>query len=137
MNVSSRFTMADVPKKHSQKQMAQLAEEGFFYWEFTVKGNPHKIKVTQEEMDEFIKMDVSFLHRIPFSIPVLTCHGTEDEVINFADAAKLSNVVPNHTLIYIPGATHFFRGKCEVPNHCSDSETASDSISPFPSLLLL
>jgi len=111
VNVSARFDMSKGPKKHTAEEMRQLKDEGFFYWGFSVKGQPKKIKVTQEDIDAFASYDNSFLAQLPFSLPVLTCYGLADEVVPVEDCAGYANVVANHTLKLIPGANHSYKGQ--------------------------
>jgi len=104
--------MKDGPKKHSAEELAHVKEHGYFDWKFTTRGKPSSLKVTQADLDEFAAYDASFLQGLSYSLSVLTCYALNDEVVPPGDCANFANVVPNHTLRLIPGATHTYKGKC-------------------------
>ncbi|RIA93218.1 tyrosine phosphatase family-domain-containing protein [Glomus cerebriforme] len=111
INISARYYMPAVLSRFDKPVFDSLNEQGYFYWEYKIRDEIARMKVTKEDLDNFINYDMSFVRTMPETTSVLTCHGIADEVVPVKDAAFYANLIPNHTLKLIPGANHNYNRK--------------------------
>ena len=65
---------------------------------------------------------------IPQTLPILTIHGLNDEVVPVTDAALIASLIPNHTLRLIPNANHNFSSKHENDGAVTASSQLVDRV---------
>mmetsp|Transcript_15137 Transcript_15137/g.23858 ORF Transcript_15137/g.23858 Transcript_15137/m.23858 type:complete len:316 (+) Transcript_15137:2-949(+) len=110
INLSGRYHLtAQAKGRFTEEQIQQLEQEGSFLWEAGGKQYP----VTQQDFEERRQIDVSLVQNIKRA-KVLTIHGSEDATIPVADAYEWGNLIENHSLEVIEGASHSFRPPGEL-----------------------
>ncbi|KAI8804284.1 Alpha/Beta hydrolase protein [Cladochytrium replicatum] len=118
VNVSGRYTSFSGYMEKYPGIRDIIKERGYYEKTDTLKnGMSRTQRFTKqtlkiwEEWDHFLPRH---LPTIPRSLPVLTIHGTADDVVPVSDAAEFSNRIANHTLRLITGANHLFLGEHAV-----------------------
>eukprot|EP01038_Epipyxis_sp_PR26KG_P017720 gene17720-24691_t len=90
-------------------QLEQISREGSCMWH-TQHG---ELIATCDDIaitDELMNME-AILNKIPFHVPILLLHGTEDELIPIDDAYLYKKCRESIDLTVVEGARHAFRGK--------------------------
>ncbi|KAI8142399.1 Alpha/Beta hydrolase protein, partial [Fennellomyces sp. T-0311] len=119
VNVSGRYKMNDNQIYKNRPEIGEaLDRQGYFDWKVRKRDSFITIKVTRKDVERFITWDNShdvpcIVARMPKTTCVLTCHGTNDEIVPVYNAAMFSNIISNHQLKLIPGANHNFIGQYE------------------------
>ncbi|CAB4401571.1 tyrosine phosphatase family-domain-containing protein [Rhizophagus irregularis DAOM 181602=DAOM 197198] len=106
INISARYNMAAGLSLVENSAFDSLKEQGYFYQNNKIRGEIIRMKVTKEDLHDFINYDMSFVHKMPDTTSVLTCHGIMDEIVSVKDATIFANLIPNHTLKLLPGVNH-------------------------------
>mmetsp|Transcript_21674 Transcript_21674/g.37217 ORF Transcript_21674/g.37217 Transcript_21674/m.37217 type:complete len:265 (+) Transcript_21674:62-856(+) len=101
VNLSGRFDMSRAPPRFTAEEMEQLRTTGSFIWK---KERPRPILVTAEGFAERNSLDMTCVRSI--TVPVLTVHGTADATIPVEDAHRWGEVIAQHSLVVIDGASH-------------------------------
>ncbi|KAF9354802.1 hypothetical protein BGX26_007349 [Mortierella sp. AD094] len=57
VGLSCRYDMSHVVHKHGPEKMALLEEQGYFDWQARVKGKDITLKVSKQDMDDFLNFD--------------------------------------------------------------------------------
>ncbi|PKY42475.1 alpha/beta-hydrolase [Rhizophagus irregularis] len=111
INISARYNMAAGLSLVENSAFDSLKEQGYFYQNNKIRGEIIRMKVTKEDLHDFINYDMSFVHKMPDTTSVLTCHGIMDEIVSVKDAIIFANLIPNHTLKLLPGVNHNYSNK--------------------------
>ncbi|CAB5213855.1 uncharacterized protein OCT59_023346 [Rhizophagus irregularis] len=111
INISARYNMAAGLSLVENSAFDSLKEQGYFYQNNKIRGEIIRMKVTKEDLHDFINYDMSFVHKMPDTTSVLTCHGIMDEIVSVKDATIFANLIPNHTLKLLPGVNHNYSNK--------------------------
>ncbi|RGB23731.1 tyrosine phosphatase family-domain-containing protein [Rhizophagus diaphanus] len=111
INISARYNMAAGLSLLENSAFDSLKEQGYFYQNNKIRGEIIRMKITKKDLNDFIDYDMSFVHKMPDTTSVLTCHGIMDEIVSVKDATIFANLIPNHTLKLLPGVNHNYSNK--------------------------
>jgi len=118
VNASGRYRMAKILESPAGTLWREsIAKHGFYTWDLTVARKKITAKITQEDLQNFVNWDTSFVwDKFPQSIDVLSLHGLSDKTVPPYDAliyaCALSNRSPGtHTLNLMEDADHIFTGR--------------------------
>ncbi|CAG8675509.1 8642_t:CDS:10 [Ambispora leptoticha] len=109
VNVSGMYYLSDYLKMLPKQLHDALETRGTYDWEMKSANKTLKIRTTTEHVKRFVNSPVHLVATMPESTSVLTIHGTADEQISLENAVKYANLIPNHTLKFIIGATHTYK----------------------------
>ncbi|CAG8502066.1 4770_t:CDS:10 [Ambispora gerdemannii] len=110
VNVSGMYYLSDYLKILPKQLHDALETKGTYDWEMKSANKTVKVRVTKEELQQFLNLPVHLVETMPETTSVLTIHGTADEQVSVKNAVKYANLIPNHTLKLIIGATHNYKG---------------------------
>ncbi|KAF9999400.1 hypothetical protein BGZ80_008037 [Entomortierella chlamydospora] len=89
VSLSCRYDMSHVIHKHGPEQMALLEKQGYFDWNARVKGKDITLKVSKQDMNNFLNFDSTAISNIPSMTNILLCHGAADTVVPVKDICGL------------------------------------------------
>ncbi|KAI8803959.1 tyrosine phosphatase family-domain-containing protein [Cladochytrium replicatum] len=112
VNVSGRFDNANgFPEKYPGIHET-ISNQGYYEKVDTLRnGATRALRMTAETLELWKEWDTFMgpkLRALPRTLPVLTIHGTEDDVVPVRDSAYFATMIPNHTLHLVRGANHLF-----------------------------
>ncbi|KAG1656552.1 hypothetical protein FOA52_011504 [Chlamydomonas sp. UWO 241] len=125
VNLSGRYDLAaGVMERFGPAVLEELRTAGWVR-QATRNGAGKGIvyKLTQQDLDGRLALDMHAAAAAIKTSRVLTVHGSADPVIPVGDAHEFAAVIPNHALVVVEGADHVFR----APEHmaaCVDAVVA-------------
>ncbi|KAF8979840.1 hypothetical protein BGZ46_004969 [Entomortierella lignicola] len=111
VSLSCRYDMGHVVHKHGPEKMGLMEKQGYFDWHARVKGNDIALKVTRQDLDDFINLDIAAISNIPAMTNILLCHGSADIVVPVKDICGIHKHLShaNTSMSIISDADHNFK----------------------------
>lgn len=113
VNLAGRYTVAndfDPQNVFTSEQLNQLKDRGMFCIERLGDIGKQDLVVTQEDVENRNRYDLSSVVANIRKSHVLTIHGDADTAVPVENAYRFDDVIRNHSLQIIEGATHNFNG---------------------------
>ncbi|KAJ3106317.1 hypothetical protein HDU97_006515 [Phlyctochytrium planicorne] len=109
VNISGRKEIVKGFKERFGGALERVIQEGKYEFEVRRRGVVEKVDVAVDTT-EWQKLDeeLKLAQCLPKSLPVLSLHGLEDNIVPPTAAAGFSSLIRNHTLYLIPSGDHNF-----------------------------
>ncbi|KAJ3312356.1 hypothetical protein HDU76_002903 [Blyttiomyces sp. JEL0837] len=115
INISARNKLLTGLQKRFQKELTHHSQHGYFEIKYRRRG-VETIEKVSKPVEEILKdwerleNEIDKVCYIPRSHPVLSIHGTNDDVVPVNDVATFASSIQNHSLRLVVGGNHNFTG---------------------------